>query len=220
TSACCNGDWTFQEKSATLAYSFGVVENRAADFGLVVLVPHRVVDADDLASSLAPALDQAEANPLIEHRREANRCDVALVRLWAWDRSLGKNMSARTQAPRLVGRLDTDDHLPVRRNQCFTPSHHAADEVLFLGHHLAEAAVIGRGCAVELGTGDMPLLDAHDAERFGTVRRHSVGAAGDRQGLSHRRAVAGRHRTLEGRLTGEREAEKTTGTSSARRCLP
>lgn len=59
--------------------------------------------------------------------------------------------------------------------QPFTGKHRLADEVGLGGrNHAGKAEIAGCHRSVDLGTGDMTLFDAHDAERFGTVGADAV----------------------------------------------
>ena len=90
---------------------------------------------DDLADAFAAAFDQAEADPLIERRREADRGDIALAPGQRRRIVFLQEMRSGADAVGLVEGPDADDSVAVLRHHAFAACHHAPDIVLLGRHH-------------------------------------------------------------------------------------
>ncbi len=53
--------------------SIRIVEDGIAQFDIIVFAAQRIMRMDDFTDALAPALDEAEPDPLVECRRENTR---------------------------------------------------------------------------------------------------------------------------------------------------
>jgi hypothetical protein len=65
TNVLDSGGVAFQENSATLTPSFRIVEDRIAQFDLVVFAAQRIMRAYDLTYPFATAFDEAQSDPLV-----------------------------------------------------------------------------------------------------------------------------------------------------------
>ena len=152
-----------------------------------------------------PPLTSASADIFAERRRIADGGDVAdrVARLVLVE--LLDDMRAAVERP-IVERDQADQLQPVRRDQAFAVHHHRADEGLLLRQHPVEMQVARGGAAVDLGAGDMALLDAQRAQRLQPVGHHAERLAGLDQRFPDMGAVAGAAIDLERHLAGEGEA--------------
>ncbi len=153
----------------------GSKKDRRADLGLEIAISQRIVHKDVLSDALGTTCQEAKTNPVPQHRRERDRCDVALVIFQGGVFATSQQVCARAQAPRSVEGLETDKGRPLDIAQAGTGREHAADIVLLGGHHLAQPEVRRRGHAVQLVSRDVALFDAHHAKRFSAIRRHARG---------------------------------------------
>ena len=117
-------------------------------------------------------------------------------------------MRARTDAVCWIDRSDADDLLAVRVNEARALRHHAADEVLLGGHHLAHAEVARGGGAVQFAAGHVALLDAHDGEGFHAIGRDAEFIARLHHRAGNHGAVIRRNGQFVGVLAREGEAEQ------------
>ena len=135
----------------------------------------RIQRVQRLALALAPAGDQRERDRLLERRAEVGRGDVAEHR----HRRRGAAGSATIWAPLRIGERPS---CATRPTSCSRPGsverrpleRGAPDIVLVAARHAAEAEIGGRGAAVELGAGDVALLDPERAHRLGAVGHDAV----------------------------------------------
>ena len=179
-----------------------------ADLGHHAVAAQAIPGLHDLAMAGAAIGEECQAHPHVEHGRPGDAGDVSLVIGHGRLVVLLQKMRTGTDTVGRIDRADAHDLLAVRVHEARTLRHHAADEVLLGGHHLAHAEIAGGGGAIELATGHVALLDAHDGEGF-----HAIGADAEflarlHHGAGHHRAVVGRYGQLIGMLAREGEAEQ------------
>ena len=145
---------------------------------------------------------------MAKRRRVGDRGQIAFVIAKAGLCTNTEEMAARADALLAIDRFDADEDRPLGRDEGRPLFHEAPDIVLFLGHHAAEPEIARGGLAVDLGTGDMALLDAHDAERFGAVRRDAARLTRIHDRAPGGVAVTRRNGQLVGKLAGKRDAEE------------
>ncbi len=135
---------------------------------------------------------------------------------------LGKDMGTGGKLwGRRIERLDADEAGAVLGLQTFAGEHRLADEVGLGGrNHAGEAEIAWRNRSVDLGMGDMALLDAHDPERLGAVGADAVLFTRPHDPVSDPFAVAGRHGEFIGEFAGEGDPEEPALEPSRRRARP
>ena len=107
-----------------------------------------------------------------------------------------------------INGLQADKAQPVLVDKRLASGEDRADAVLLRRYHARHAQIPRGDGAVQLIAGDMPLLNAHDAERFGAVRRYVIGFAGRHQRTDHGVAIACRNGNFIGEFAGEGNAEQ------------
>ena len=134
-----------------------------------------VPDRDLFADALRSALDQCQADRMTEARGERTGGDIALVVFEGRGGTLGEDMGAGAEAGGRIERFDADETAvaPAR-----SPSR--ASIALPMKSGLVAETMRpkprspGVTRAVDLGMGDMTLLDAHDAKRLDTIGADAV----------------------------------------------
>src|SRR4051812_19650448 len=151
--------------------SFGIEEYRIADFDLDITVAHRIIGAYALADALRAVCDDAQPDPVAEHRRERDRGHVALIVPDGCHGSYRQEMRARAQPRPAVDRAEAGERRSILREKRWPLRHHAADAVFLRRNQPSESQIARGELPVDLLTGDMTFLNAHHAKRLDAVRR-------------------------------------------------
>src|SRR6516165_10334708 len=202
------GDRALRRTSDTHAFSFGVEEDWRGDDAFDIATAQEIDGTNELTETLAPLGEKAKADVLIEHRREGDRGEIALVIGRDGIGADRNEMRAGGQGLRSIDGFHADEDRSHRVDQSRAPGKHLADAILVCRDHAAEAKVARRGLPVDLWSADMPLLDAKHVQRLCPIRCDVEVGPSLHQRTDRRVAVARRHGDLVGKLAGEGHAEQ------------
>src|SRR5260221_2129857 len=179
-------------RSPMEALSRRVVEPRIGDADIGPLIGEREERVQDLALARHAAGEEAEADRMAHGRAVAGRGDAADHRHGRRDARIDDDLRARAQPRLAVDRHESDEAMPLRIDEARPRQGASSDEIsLLAADETAEAEILRRGIAVELRAGDMALLDAHDAHRFGAIGGDAEIPPGRHDRLPYRAAVIG-----------------------------
>src|SRR2546425_8943992 len=152
------------------ALSRWIVEYRVGDPDIGPFIGERKERVQNLAPARQAAGKEAEADRIAERRTVGDRCDPADHGHGRRHARIDDDLRSRAQSRPAIDRDKADEAVALRISEPRPRQAAAADEIgLLAADEAAEAEILGRRGTVELGAGDMTLLDAHDAHRLGAI---------------------------------------------------
>src|SRR5579885_3296849 len=185
-----------------------IVEDGIDDAHRYPLIGEREQRVQRLAVPRGAGFEEAEGDRVPQCRAVGRGGDPPDHRNRRRHARIRDDLRAGAQPRRAVDRDEADEARAPRIGERRTRQHVPADEIRLLHRdEAAEPEIRGGRRAVELGAGDVPLLDAQDPHRFHAVRDDAALAPGVEQRRPHAEAPIGRHVDLVGALAREADAE-------------
>src|SRR6185369_8909188 len=157
-----------ERRSSIEAFSLGIDKVRRDDTRARELILQREGADDLLADMLEPALIESKRDGLLQLCRPRHRGDIAAA--MALDLiGGGKQDRATAEGLGRFQQFEANETPAIRRLQVLAHPELLADEILFLGRHLAKAKIIEAVAVVEFEAGDMALLDTQAGQSLEAV---------------------------------------------------